>query len=320
MESLISIIIPTFNRAHLIGETLDSVIAQTYTNWECIVVDDGSNDYTCELLRFYSKKDSRIQYYQRPKDRPKGANACRNFGFELSKGEYIHWFDSDDLMTRDNLQEKVSYLTNNEQVDFCISKAVKFEGNGRERKFIYSNLNLTVESSLYEDYITGKISILNVTPLWRRKIFESDELYDETLYQYQDLDLYSRIIFKNNRMGIINKELIYIRRFNESISTKNGDFDLKINSFLKVKGRILNRTPNNYVIVEYILKEVLWAMRWNLAKKDYSKAAQCLDLVLAYKSKLSPEVQLKLLRVVRFFKIFKFLKRGETRFKSLLKI
>ncbi|MGZ0017461.1 glycosyltransferase family 2 protein [Yeosuana sp. AK3] len=77
----------------LIGKTLDSVLAQTYTNWECIVVDDGSKDGTEQLLYEYCKKDSRFQYFQRTKDRPKGANACRNYGVELSRGAYINWFD-----------------------------------------------------------------------------------------------------------------------------------------------------------------------------------------------------------------------------------
>ena len=60
---LISIIIPTYNRAHIIGETLDSIIAQTYTNWECIVVDDGSSDNTAEVMAKYIVKDSRFRYY-----------------------------------------------------------------------------------------------------------------------------------------------------------------------------------------------------------------------------------------------------------------
>jgi glycosyltransferase involved in cell wall biosynthesis len=95
---LVSIIIPTFNRAHLIGETLDSVLTQTYTNWECIVVDDGSTDETDNLVTDFCKRDHRFQYHHRPSDGPKGANACRNFGFEVSKGEYIQLLDSDDVL------------------------------------------------------------------------------------------------------------------------------------------------------------------------------------------------------------------------------
>ena len=98
MQPLVSIIIPTFNRAHLIGETLDSVLAQTYQNWECLVVDDGSNDSTPRILEKYSQLDERFRYLERPDYLPKGGNAARNYGFEHSKGDYVQWFDDDDIM------------------------------------------------------------------------------------------------------------------------------------------------------------------------------------------------------------------------------
>ena len=83
---LISIIIPIFNRASLLSETLDSILAQTYSHWECIIVDDGSTDNTQDVIDRYLKLDSRFRCFSRPSNRPKGANACRNFGYEKSKG------------------------------------------------------------------------------------------------------------------------------------------------------------------------------------------------------------------------------------------
>ena len=320
MLPLISIIIPTFNRVHVLGETLDSIIAQTYTNWECIIVDDSSSDYTAELLQFYREKEARIQYYRRPLDRPKGANTCRNYGFEVSRGEYIHWFDSDDLMVKDNLKEKVKHLLSSADYDFSICKMARFEGNFKKENFFNNTSNLRIETCLYEDYITGKISILSGTPLWKRKIFNQIDLFDEQLLQFQDLDFYSRIIYKNNRVGIINKELIYVRRYNDSISTKNGNFDLDVDSFLKVKERILKRTPLNLVIVEYIIRDILWAMRWSMAKKNYSIANQCLTLAFKYKNGLPLKLRPKLVRVAIFFKVFKSLGKGDTRLGSLLKL
>src|SRR5690554_2207297 len=119
-QPLVSIIIPTFNRAHLIGETLDSVIAQTYQNWECIVVDDGSTDHTAEIMANYLAKDSRFQYHHRPKNRPAGGNAARNFGFGVSKGEYINWLDSDDLFLPDKLSVQMEYMLHHKvEVHVC---------------------------------------------------------------------------------------------------------------------------------------------------------------------------------------------------------
>ena len=125
-KPIVSIIIPTYNRASFIGETLDSISSQNFRKWECLVIDDGSTDYTEELLTFYLEKDSRLSYYKRPRSRPKGANACRNYGFELSKGNFINWFDSDDVMhpQKINLQLNVFRKGN---FDFCICQKRIFE-------------------------------------------------------------------------------------------------------------------------------------------------------------------------------------------------
>jgi len=97
MKPLVSIIIPTYNRAGIIGETLESIIKQSFSDWECIIVDDGSTDSTEAVVKEYTEKDSRFKYYRRPHEIIKGANSCRNYGFKKSAGKYINWFDSDDL-------------------------------------------------------------------------------------------------------------------------------------------------------------------------------------------------------------------------------
>ena len=103
MTPLFSIIIPSFNRAHLIPETLESVANQTYENWECIIIDDGSTDTTEEVVSQIAVKDNRFKFFSRPNSKPKGANSCRNYGFEISSGEYINWLDSDDLLLPEHI-------------------------------------------------------------------------------------------------------------------------------------------------------------------------------------------------------------------------
>jgi glycosyltransferase involved in cell wall biosynthesis len=126
MNPLVSVIIPTYNRAHLIGETLDSIIDQTYTNWECIIVDDGSTDNTETVIQHYIQKDSRFQFLKRPKNQIKGANVCRNIGFNNSKGDFIQWFDSDDIMYSKSLEIKVDSLTGT-NYDYVITLTEDFQ-------------------------------------------------------------------------------------------------------------------------------------------------------------------------------------------------
>ncbi|MBS3738754.1 glycosyltransferase family 2 protein [Mesohalobacter halotolerans] len=105
-----SIIIPTYNRAHLIGETLDSVLAQTYQNWECIILDDGSTDNTDDVVGEYVLKDPRFKYYHRPDEHLPGGNGARNFGFKMSKGDYVNWLDSDDLFSENKIEEQLKLI------------------------------------------------------------------------------------------------------------------------------------------------------------------------------------------------------------------
>jgi glycosyltransferase involved in cell wall biosynthesis len=100
-QCLFSIVIPTYNRAHLISRAIDSVVNQTYKNWELIIVDDGSTDNTKELVENYYRKDNRIRYvYQENAER----SAARNNGIEHASGEFICFLDSDDYYFPNRLQ------------------------------------------------------------------------------------------------------------------------------------------------------------------------------------------------------------------------
>lgn len=99
---MISIIIPTFNNGSQLGETLSSVLVQSSNLWECLIVDDGSNDViTKDIVESFLNKDDRFRYFQRPINRLKGANACRNIGIEQALGKYVMFLDADDLLSKD---------------------------------------------------------------------------------------------------------------------------------------------------------------------------------------------------------------------------
>lgn len=94
-QPLVSIIIPTYNCAGLIGETLESVLAQTYRNWECNIIDDCSTDHTDKVLRVYVKKGARFKYDYRPNENLPNGNGTLNFRFKMSQDKYLNWFDFD---------------------------------------------------------------------------------------------------------------------------------------------------------------------------------------------------------------------------------
>ena len=208
-KPLVSIIIPTYNRAELIGETIDSIISQTYKNWECIIVDDGSTDHTAEVIENYCNKDTRIKYYVRKKKYMAGGNGARNYGFDLSKGEYVQWFDSDDIMLpnkiNDDVQEAIKY-----NLDFVIS-------SGYSSNFNLKNLRkkvITINDDLYINYTTWQTEIFLPSLFFLKQFISKFDLFDETLSRGQENEFFSRVFFLSRNLAKykVSRKYNYIYR------------------------------------------------------------------------------------------------------------
>ena len=130
---LISIIIPVYNRVDIISETLDSVLSQSYQNWECIIVDDGSTDNSWDFLSEYIKKDSRFHLYKRPNNRKSGGCGARNFGYLKSKGKYVKWLDSDDIIEKELVEKEVQKLEENRELKFVYCGMTFLEDKNQQR-------------------------------------------------------------------------------------------------------------------------------------------------------------------------------------------
>lgn len=239
---LISIIIPTYNRAHLISETLDSVLAQTYKKWECIIVDDGSKDNSEEVIEKYLKRDSRFQYYDRPLGRPKGANACRNYGVEVSKGEYVIFLDSDDVLDFFCLDDRVSIMCK-KSIDLLIRDTGKFINN----KKLYNSFNkdpeiLNVESYL-RMFMRYEIPWTIMGALYSRDIL-SINCFDENLDRFQDVSFNIKLLSRNNNLKIFR--------------------DNKIDSFYRVE-------KEKIITVDFLKVLIVSLINFNKIHKDLNR-------------------------------------------------
>ena len=193
MKPLVSIIIPTYNRAHLIGETLDSVIAQTYQNWECIVVDDGSSDYTNELLEFYCEKDSRFRYLLRPIE-PKGASHCRNVGLKEAEGEFCIFLDSDDLLLDYCLKERLNSIENFLENDFWVFPMfAKKEGENSHPKPIPR------KNSYLEDFLSCHLFWQTMCTLWKKDFIVSLKGFNIQYPRLNDPEIHIRAIIRSKK-------------------------------------------------------------------------------------------------------------------------
>ncbi|MEO2064645.1 MAG: glycosyltransferase family 2 protein [Christiangramia sp.] len=318
MNTMVSVILPVYNRYDLLGQTLDTVLEQTYSDWECIVVDDRSDDYICELMEFYCERDPRIRFFKRPEDIPKGVSSCRNYGFKNSTGKFINWFDSDDLMHKELLEKKVNLLAQSSAADYCLSSMAAFRIiEGKIDVLRTTNVDF---SSLWKDFVLRRFAAGTPSVLWKREILiKQNKLFDESLSHSEDLELYSRIFFSNDRVKVIHEPLILFRDHEESLS---GGF-LKgkhLDSFLEVRKRIIDLANGDKQIGRHTLISVLDTFRTHLSHKNYKGCEECLSFIDANNKNQSLFFRLSLMRVRLFYQVFKRAGRGETRFRRLLKI
>ena len=273
MKALISVIIPTYNREHLIAATLDSILAQSYPNWECIIVDDGSTDGTEALLQSYIEKDPRFLFYKRPEDRPKGANACRNYGFDLCRGDFVNWFDSDDVMLPDKLKLQINALKENEKAPYCICQSSWFDKE--ENRTLGLRSKEITSKNRFEDYILNKIYWLTTAPMWRKSfIIENNLKFNENLSQSQEYDFHIHALAISENYAIVNKPLVIIIKHKEAISYKIYQDDSKMKSNLDVKAMIFEQYTDKlsdktkiklFEILTLIYKDLLKFKNFNVA-------------------------------------------------------
>jgi glycosyltransferase involved in cell wall biosynthesis len=192
MEPLVSVIIPTHNRAELVRQAVQSVVNQTYRKIEIIVVDDGSTDDTREVLGTYG---GRIKYiYQERSERSK----ARNEGFRHSRGDYIAFLDSDDLWLPMKIEKQVQILNDKRDVGVVYTDVqfIDRHGNPHNGEFVWdtSQREVLYEDLMTHNVITGTTSSVMV----RRTCLDKVGLFDESMNTCEDLDLYRRIARYHN--------------------------------------------------------------------------------------------------------------------------
>jgi glycosyltransferase involved in cell wall biosynthesis len=210
MNPKVSIIIPTYNRSKLLLETIDSIRKQTYKDWECLIIDDGSDDSTKEVVSQIIAKDLRFKFFEKPKKYFKGASSSRNYGFELSIGKYIQWLDDDDLISKNKIELQVITLEklNDSKVITCCDWDFLWKEKVYESKSIFKN-----ETSLNcENFFKEMRTQLSFIPLHAylisRDLILKSGRWNEKLSLNDDAEFMSRVLLESN--NLINTEGCYV--------------------------------------------------------------------------------------------------------------
>lgn len=211
MEPLVSVIIPTYNRAYCIGNAVQSVLKQDYENMEILIVDDGSTDDTEAVIK--SIEDTRIRYYKNSVN--SGAAAARNTGISLAKGKYIAFQDSDDEWLEGKLKQQVELLENSDygMVYSCFEREFP---DGRVEKVPRDGIQQEAKEGYIYPYLLAESFISTQTMLVRTEILKQIQGFDESLKSYEDYDLAIRIA-KCCQVAFLDEVLVHLHTLPDSI-------------------------------------------------------------------------------------------------------
>ncbi len=214
----ISIIMPTFNRAGFIMESVASVLRQTYTNWELIIVDDGSEDHTAALMEQIC--DNRVRFYEAGKV---GLGIkLKNIGIELSSGELIAFLDSDDLWADDKLEKQAAALNDHPDAGFSITGGYNFLKPGDPLEYFYKQREGMLVDNIYLLFFQSGASILPQTLMFRRECLPVIHEYIK-MHPYSDVEFVLGLALAYKAV-ILYEPLLYRRLHANSFSTSNWEY------------------------------------------------------------------------------------------------
>jgi glycosyltransferase involved in cell wall biosynthesis len=198
---IVSVIIPIYNGEKTIGETIESVLKQTFTDFEVLVIDDGSQDSTLEVIN--KIQDSRLKVFSYPNA---GVSASRNRGLTHATGEFISFLDADDLWTPDKLEAQVKALQDNPQAAVAYSWTDWIDRSGQ---FLRSGGHITVNGNAYETLLLRDFVESGSNPLIRREALAEVGNFDESLAHGEDWDLWLRLAARYEFITVPAPQILY---------------------------------------------------------------------------------------------------------------
>jgi glycosyltransferase involved in cell wall biosynthesis len=217
----VSVITCTYNRAHLIGETIQSVLSQTVQDFEHIIIDDGSIDNTKEVIDSF--KDERLFYFRLPHSQGH-LSVLRNYAHKKSSGEYIAYVDSDDVWQKNKLELQLTALEVNSHIGFSFTDIEIFRGKETIKKNIYPQVGI-FSGSVFESMLWNKLIICHTTLVIRKSCMEQLGPMDESMHSGDhDYAMFLSCLFD---AYVVYQPLVRVRKHDQN-STGSVSLSLKL--------------------------------------------------------------------------------------------
>lgn len=248
MSTLVSIIVPCYNQAHFLNDSLQSVLNQSYPHWECIIVNDGSPDDTAEVAQQWCDQDARFKYLEQNNE---GLSSARNEGIDNSKGLFILPLDADDILNPDYLIKTVPILEQNTELGI-VSSNTRFFKNTIADSFY--ELKPQGDRTIYLLYVNQLIA----TSLYRKECWSAVGGYDETMKKgFEDWEFWLNVTKRGWNFKILPEFLFFYRKAQQSMlmqTIESHAEDVKQYIFTKHKELYIKDFDNCMEVLFYELK------------------------------------------------------------------
>ncbi len=227
-EPLVSVVMPAYNAEEYIGEAIESILAQTYKDFEFIIVDDGSKDRTKEIINEYTKKDNRIKVFVQEKNL--GISAALNRGISEAKGKYIVRMDTDDYSYPTRIETQVNFMETHPKVVV----------SGAAIQICDEKLNLLHVRTYNPTDKAIRKNIFKYNPfahpatIWRKEELITAGVYNKDLCDVEDYDLYFRV-GKLGEFYNLNDILLKYRQSSKGISQTKAKRQQKLTLYIRIK-------------------------------------------------------------------------------------
>ncbi|WPY97905.1 glycosyltransferase family 2 protein [Christiangramia sp. OXR-203] len=294
-------------------ETIQSVKNQVFKSWECIIVDDGSEDGTEKIVNELIKSDSRLKFFKRPQKFPKGVTSCRNYGFLKSSGKYIQWLDDDDLLSKQKISNQVKVLeeTNLRAIALCdwviyscgkesLTNSVFDFNQSFEAKQLFVKLRENLKFLPIHSLLTPSLMIKRAG-LWNIKLSLND-----------DIEFFGRLIAEADQfLNVTNCYVLYREHNYSRITTsKNAKANLlaKIYSYQLLQASLNVNNIAHYSYFKWRLLKIF--LHYNKIEKDIIKNYSFLFKQYGIFVELKYYYKIKHSLYIRFFPLIKKIKKG----------
>lgn len=258
--STVSVIVPCYNQARFLNDAITSIMKQTYANWECIIVNDGSTDDTENVAKKLIERDKRIRYHEKVNG---GLSSARNAGLNLSIGSYIQFLDADDYLEKTKLEKSIQEITKKHEVKIVVSNFKMFQNDILKLQNPYCKITkreLSFQSLLnhWDDYFTIPIHC----GFFDKSLFQNFR-FPEHIKAKEDWVMWIALFKDSPQASFIDEYLAYYRKNAQSM-TMTQDMSLDYLNAVTYFKQILSKDEYEIFLISTIKKKVKESNKYKL--------------------------------------------------------